>query len=275
MGDDIPMAQRATRSMAKWLTTRLFDFGDAANRKVLWNYAIKRHVLADATACLRTLLPSAANLTEADLERYLTELVSYDPLRRSLERHKAFDRTPIPSLTEPLTAVTLFCYVLPRILKPATIVETGCATGWMSALCLLALQQNQKGHLYSIDLSPVRGQGSMEWTMPQGVEVGFLVPPELRDRWTLTLGNITTHLLPLLEQIKSVDLFCHDSDHTYVHMMWEYTSVWPYLAQNGVIVSDDIGWNTAFWDFATAVDRGPVLYRQNTNVGALPRSTTT
>ena len=107
--------------------------------------------------------------------------------------------------------------------------------------------------------------------MPEDLQVGFLVPPELRGRWALTLGNVRTELIPLLERIGSVDLFCHDSDHTYIHMMWEYASVWPYLSSHGLLVSDDIGWNTAFWDFATAVDRPFTIHNSNTNFGALSK----
>lgn len=61
----------------------------------------------------------------------------------------------------------------------------------------------------------------------------------------------------------------HDSDHTYEHMMWECTSAWSYLPQVGIIVSDDIGWNTAFWDFATAMHRDMVVHSSNRNFGAI------
>jgi len=162
--------------------------------------------------------------------------------------------------------------VATRLLKPSVVVETGCATGWVSALLLLALHHNHHGHLYSIDLPPVAGTLSMDWTMPDGLEAGFLVPPQLRDRWTFIRGDVRVELIPLLEKLGHVDLFFHDSDHTYVHMMWEYTSVWPYLSTGGVLVSDDIGWNTAWWDFATAVGRPIRIHRSNTNVGALSKS---
>ncbi|MBI3021622.1 MAG: class I SAM-dependent methyltransferase [Candidatus Omnitrophica bacterium] len=268
------IANRAVRSIAKQFHTRLFELGKSANRKILWDYVVKKHALTDATACLKALLPSGIDVTQETVQRHLDGLAADQSLRESLEKHRRLlgKGVPLPTLNSACTEISLFCYVLPRLLKPSTIIETGCATGWMSALFLLALQQNQQGHLYSIDLSPNAGQLSMDWTMPEDVDVGFLVPQELRSRWTLIIGNARVELTPLLERIRTVDLFCHDSDHTYAQMMWEYTSVWPYLASGGVLLSDDIGWNTAFWDFSTAAERPVVVYKPNTNFGALSKS---
>jgi hypothetical protein len=35
--------------------------------------------------------------------------------------------------------------------------------------------------------------------------------------------------------------------------MWEYLTAWPYLPVGGVLASDDIGHNTAFFDFGRQV----------------------
>ncbi len=45
-----------------------------------------------------------------------------------------------------------FLYAIVRSLKPETVLETGVASGLASAYILLALRQNKKGKLYSIDL---------------------------------------------------------------------------------------------------------------------------
>ena len=74
------------------------------------------------------------------------------------------------------------------------------------------------------------------------------------------------HLAPLLQDLGQIDVFYHDSDHSFVHMMWEYTSVWPHLRAGGILLSDDIGWNRAFWDFARGVARPMVI---NESAGAL------
>ena len=104
---------------------------------------------------------------------------------------------------------------------------------------------------------------------PHDGGIGFLVPPSFRDRWTLIEGNVRQELMPLLERVGATDMFLHDSDHTYPHMMWEYAAILPHIRDGGIIASDDIAWNTAFWDFAAAIGRRCVIHRSNANVGAI------
>jgi hypothetical protein len=65
--------------------------------------------------------------------------------------------------------------------------------------------------------------------------------------------------VPLLESLGDVDVFIHDSEHTYGTMMFEFKSVWPHLRRLGVLVSDDIEESRAFHDFARSVEmsQGP------------------
>jgi len=163
----------------------------------------------------------------------------------------------------------LFLYILLRLLKPEKVIETGCFSGWTSTLILLALHHNQKGHLWSIDIPAKAGYKSMSVGLPPDLEPGFLVPEELRSRWTLIIGDVKDHLLPLCQKIGPIDVFYHDSDHTYDHMMWEYTSIWPWLRIGGILISDDINRNTAFWDFTTAIGVSRIIYKENINFGAL------
>ena len=39
---------------------------------------------------------------------------------------------------------------------------------------------------------------------------------------------------------EKIDIFFHDSLHTYDHMMFEYLTSWDYLKEGGVLFSDDI-----------------------------------
>ena len=167
----------------------------------------------------------------------------------------------------------LLLYVVPRLLKPRVIVETGCFTGWDSAVLLHALDRNDDGgRLYSIDLPAREGvfsQRGANSALPLELRPGFLVPERFHSRWTLTQGDVRRELLPLLDRLGRIGMFLHDSDHSYPHMMWEYTGILPHMEGGGVIASDDIAWNTAFWDFAAAMDRRPVIHNTNANVGAI------
>ncbi len=62
----------------------------------------------------------------------------------------------------------------------------------------------------------------------------------------------------LLTESGEVDLFIHDSEHTYQNMMFEFHTVWPYLRKGGLLLSDDIDWNQAFKEFADKVGAVPI-----------------
>ena len=86
-------------------------------------------------------------------------------------------------------------------------------------------------------------------------KVGVCVSKNLKKRWNLILGDSKKELPKLLSSLKSIDMFLHDSKHTYEHMMWEFDTIWPSLSDDGVLVSDDTNWNTSFVDFSSKVDR--------------------
>lgn len=166
----------------------------------------------------------------------------------------------------------IFLYICVRLLRPSVVIETGCFTGSDTALLLLALERNENGHLVSIDLRAVEGRFSQFGPgLPEGVPIGFLVPDSLKHRWTLIVGDVRDELLPVLKRFGEVDFFYHDSHHSYDHMMWEFTTAWPHLKPGGLLVSDDIAWNTAFRDFARGVGRRVVIHNRTPNVGALLR----
>ena len=152
-------------------------------------------------------------------------------------------------------------YVLARLLRPSTVVETGVAYGFSSSYILQALRDNCLGHLYSID-SPntdptgfVDADGHVDVVYTRSVtDVGRLVPQELRERWTLIPGTSREQLAHVLQQRGHIDLFFHDSDHSYSNMTWEFRAVWPFLRTGGVLVSDDISRHSAFDDFIHQTD---------------------
>ncbi|HOW28321.1 MAG TPA: class I SAM-dependent methyltransferase [Elusimicrobiota bacterium] len=134
-------------------------------------------------------------------------------------------------------------YTIVRRLAPETVVETGVANGASSTFILSALERNGTGRLHSID-QPVAEDGLT--FLPPGKAPGWLVPDSLRARWTLTLGDTHRELPPLLERLTPIDLFLHDSDHSYETMRFEYTAAWRALRPGGWLISDDIGFNALF-----------------------------
>jgi predicted O-methyltransferase YrrM len=110
------------------------------------------------------------------------------------------------------------------------VVETGVCYGVSSSYILEALDQNGAGELYSIDLGNTPGEPPND----------FFVPPRLKRRWHLILDDAKQALPRLLAQLGKIDLFHHDSLHTYDHMTWEYEAALPHLSRRGVLSSHDV-----------------------------------
>jgi predicted O-methyltransferase YrrM len=134
-------------------------------------------------------------------------------------------------------------YATVRALKPSCVVETGIANGVSASYLLLALQKNGRGRLHSVGLADPA-------FLPAGKEPGWLVPPWLRSSWQIHLGDARDILPTLFAELGRIDLFIHDSLHTYDHMRWEFETAYPYLLPGGLLLSDDALWNDAFHDFA-------------------------
>ena len=162
-------------------------------------------------------------------------------------------------------AERIYLYAVLRTLRPKIAVETGVANGFSTAFALLALEQNGEGELHSIDY-PRRidenaaafheGIGSVG--VPADHESGWLVPEQLRERWTLRLGRSQDELPPLLAGLGTIDFFLHDSEHSYECMRFEFASAWAALRDGGILVSDDVNSTAAFPEFAREQRREPI-----------------
>lgn len=148
-------------------------------------------------------------------------------------------------------------YALIRSKKPEIVIETGVGPGMSSAFILKAIQRNGHGKLYSIDLPgfdkqyyPKIGK-HFDTHVPDHWNVGWAVPSELKPFWELIIGDSKIELPKLVAWLTKVDVFLHDSLHTWDHMMFEYAQVWPYLSGGGILMSHDTkrAWSLAFCDF--------------------------
>jgi len=142
------------------------------------------------------------------------------------------------------------CYLVCRLLAPTVVVETGVAYGVSSAFILRALEENGRGTLHSVDLPPLRPEYGKFW--------GKVVDGSSKGRWSLHRGSSRRVLPRLLEEVDTVDLFVHDSLHTYRNMRREFELVWPYLRAGGVILADDVERNRAFGELR---GKNPALWR--------------
>ncbi|HLI47009.1 MAG TPA: class I SAM-dependent methyltransferase [Geobacterales bacterium] len=134
------------------------------------------------------------------------------------------------AMVSPLEGPIIYCIV--RILKPEIVIETGVANGASSTFILNALEENNKGRLYSIDLL------SKELQVKEK-EIGWLIPKELRHRWNLHLGDSKELLPKFLQQLGYVDIFLHDSLHTLEHVLFELRIASAYI-KSGILIADDV-----------------------------------
>ncbi len=140
------------------------------------------------------------------------------------------------------SGLTKVAWIVVRATRPAKVVETGVAQGGTSAMILRALDLNNYGHLYSIDLPELR--------FIRDGRVGSVVPEHLVGRWTYIRGASHRKLVPLLNKLGSIDVFLHDSLHTDANMRFELETGWQHLREGGVLLSDDVNMNRAFLEVA-------------------------
>jgi len=181
------------------------------------------------------------------------ELRDAQVLYAKLCRDSADTRTLVRMFRMKLCFHNSYLYALCRRLEPEIVIETGVNAGVSTSFILQALRDNRKGHLYSIDL-PIgnyrRDDGRIHTDRrTRGTETGFYVPIELRDRWTLIFGDARKELPYLTGNLETIDIFHHDSLHTYDHMYFEYETAWRKLRIGGLLTSDDVTWSNAFFDF--------------------------
>ncbi len=138
-------------------------------------------------------------------------------------------------------------YALVRAARPRTVLETGVANGHSSFLVLQAMLANGCGRLHSVDIAS---------------DVGGLLRPREKERWQLHLldpSRLKKSFRALLDVLPEMDLFLHDSDHTYQWQSYELHAVSGRLAKKAIIAADDVDLSHAFLDFCVEHRTRPIL----------------
>jgi predicted O-methyltransferase YrrM len=134
------------------------------------------------------------------------------------------------------------------------VIETGVAYGWSSLALLLSLKK-RNGLLVSTDL-PYPGLDNDPY-------VGCVVPDDLRENWKLLRGPDRQRVPEAIKLVGTLDLCHYDSDKSYPGRMWTYPRLWEALCSGGLFISDDIGDNMGFADFARSVAIEPIVVRSS------------
>lgn len=190
------------------------------------------------------LLQQLAGLVPADVRTVLEE----EELRSVEDKVSLGIQTlpkdaPFPLYHNGDFSLARLCYLLVRVTRPTAVIETGVCYGVTSAFLLQALRKNDVGRLHSIDLPPL-GKEADQF-------VGRLVPQHLRSDWRLHRGRSVDVLPRVVRDLGQVNLFLHDSQHTYRNMRDEFEIVTPYLTPQAVVVADDVEGNAAFQEWVS------------------------
>jgi len=229
-----------------------------------------------AESFIKTL--TGANAVQ--IQKYVTEIELNREFHKHLgENRNNFGRRQYSSWGFGIGATLgTVLYALCRRQKPDIVVETGVASGVSSSYILCALEETKRGELYSIDSPwPETTTYPGGYFMPDDVsprvprekQSGWIIPDYLRHRWQSILGRSSEKLAPLLEKVREIDLFLHDSEHSYQNMLWEFQTAWAHLKVGGLLLSHNIDMNNAFSDFCQSVGvKGHLL----TNMGGIVKA---
>ena len=215
-----------------------------------------RRALGDRRAAVR--YDWLQRLTGASWDRIsdvLSEVGEFLSVEERIRReHLAAGRPHYAQFRAPLEL-----YALVRLNEPEHVVETGVSSGVSSAHFLLGVHRNRRGTVHSIDLPhPQRGERfsrrDSPVAIPPGRTSGWAVPPELRAGWDLRIGRSERLLPDLMDELPSVGLFLHDSEHTPRHLAFELATIRPKLRSGAVVLADNTVWTgAAFPRFAAAI----------------------
>jgi predicted O-methyltransferase YrrM len=203
----------------------------AARKAVRQRMLLFRQAALDRIAAL-------TGVSAAVLQQYRRELRESDLTEVLVQRGAGL------AFTQELPQGALL-YLLVRAARPKRVLETGVRPGYSTAWILAALEANGAGALTSLGPGPTAGRS-------RGVHeygVGQLVPPALRSRWTLALGNTEDRLRELVTELRPVDLFFSDNGPEVDRTRSELHAAWEALAPNGLLIAHHVEASAAWADF--------------------------
>lgn len=205
-------------------------------------------------------LSALTGIPTKEVKRYISEIERDRELLKDVtqayRQHTLYLPMPTDFMVHPSGGTLFFhcvsMYALVRLVRPEFVVETGGTPGKSSAFLLRALERNGYGHLYTIDLPPRATElpvkpSQAHTALPHHLGANWCVPETLRSRQTLLLGPAQEHLPAVLDKLGHVDIFVHDSDHSYAHMLFELELAYRFVRSGGYLWADDIATNST-WD---------------------------
>lgn len=175
------------------------------------------------------------------IRTYVDEILHDDQLAEHLRERARTAELRFTADSEPRYARRVGWYAVARALCPKVVVETGVDKGLGTCVLAAALLRNategHPGQLIAIDIEPTSG---------------WLLGPPYSDVVDLRVGDSQVEL-PAVDG--PIDLFIHDSNHSYDFELAELETVLPKMSSGAVLMSDNSYLAPTLLDFAERIGR--------------------
>lgn len=168
---------------------------------------------------------------DRDLIEHLTGRLSSNPRRRICAQ-------------EPHWARRLGWYAIVRAARPNLVAETGTHLGLGSCVIAAALIRNGHGRLTTIDIDP---------------KAGYLIG----QPYASVIERRTGSSAEVLAGMRDVDIFLHDSLHTYEYESSELKAVEPNLGPGAIVLSDNAHDSAALSEWAERTGRHYLFFKES------------
>jgi hypothetical protein len=166
-----------------------------------------------------------------------------DIVARLAERGLALGRYTYGGYSDSDESLARAVWCAVRHAMPDVVVETGVARGVTSRIVLEALNENNRGRLWSIDL-PHPFDHSLHG------QTDAALTGACRPRWTYVEGSSRQRLPDVVREVGQIGVFIHDSLHTAKNTRFEMDRVAAVLRPGGIMLVDDISTHDGFTSFA-------------------------
>jgi glycosyltransferase involved in cell wall biosynthesis len=178
-----------------------------------------------------------------DVRSWMTELETDQEFHALLTRRLAANPTRRVCASEPHLARRYGWYAIVRALEPENVVETGTHLGLGSCVIAAALLRNGHGRLTTIDIDD---------------DSGCLIG----EPWSSVVHRRVGNSVDELAKMREIDMFLHDSLHTYEHETAELAAVEPNLQADAIVLSDNAHDSAALSDWAERVGRHYLFFKE-------------
>lgn len=240
---------RYVTPLIKIITIVKFNFGNI-KKSLVWLFATSEftNYLYNITPLNKNqmigAISSITNLSIIEVESYFDEIENNADFKNSLKtKAGSLSRSKELPITIPLGRRIVW-YVLVRIYKPKVIVETGTDKGLGSLVIQLAIEKNQMGTLYTLDIDEYSGS---------------LFDKEDLKKIKFLIGDSVQNM----QKINEIDFFIHDSDHSEEHEKKEIRAVASKLTNNAIVISDNSHVTDVLFQWSKETNRNFIFIKES------------